>query len=276
MNFLPAEDPANSLSGRVKRLSQPPLPLTPLERSVHFLRGVYSRATFASASFYTFLAASGDSEGTPAAPGYPGIVFQNFLEHTAFASLTLDCRKIFDESLKGLTGGFFGKLSDDVLEDHAAFWAKRASVSPADALASLRFLRTLFRRLSKSRTELLKGKSELEQRIGFIKFHADRAAAHLSLDDYSIDVLDLAHVAAALVIIGEIIRSYDAPWDPPTRFNDLDAAAATAAVTLFPKSWAQPMFGTMDVALRARLCWEDPKVGFNYIMHQLPKSAGWE
>lgn len=276
MSLVLAGDPADSLRARIERLSKPPLQLTPLNRSVHFLRGVYSRATFASASFYAFVGASGEDEGTPAVPGSPGIVFQNFLEHTAFASLTLDCRKVFDESLKGLTGGFFGKLSDDVLGDHAAYWAQRASAPLADALAALRFLRTLFRRLSKSRTELLKGSSELEQRIGLIKFHADRAAAHLSLDDYAIDVVDMAHVAATLIFIGEIIRSFDMPWDPLRRFNDLDAAAATAALTLFPKAWPLSMFGTMDVALRARLCWEDPKVGLDYITHQLPKSTGWE
>ncbi|WP_448099946.1 hypothetical protein [Luteibacter jiangsuensis] len=276
MSLVLAEDPADSLRARVERLSKPPLQLTPLNRSVHFLRGVYSRATFASASFYAFVGASGEDEGTPAVADFPGVVFHNFLEHTAFASLTLDCRKAFGESIKGLTGGFFGKVSDELLVEHAAFWAKRASAPPADALAALRFLRMLFRRLSKHRAELLRGPSELEQRIGLIKFHADRAAAHLSLDDYAIDVLDMAHFAAALVIIGEIIRAFDAPWDSSTRFNDLDAAAATAAHKLFPNSRSLPMLGTMDVSLRARLCWKDPKVGLDYITRQLPKSTGWE
>ena len=111
--------------------------------------------------------------------------------------------------------------------------------------------------------------------MGLIKYHADRSAAHLSLGDYAIHLLDLAHLVASLTFIGEIIRSFDEPSMGPTRFNDLDAAGAQAALALFPHTVAFRMFDHMDIASHAQRCWKDPAWGLHYITRQLPFATGW-
>ncbi|WP_051943267.1 MULTISPECIES: hypothetical protein [Luteibacter] len=263
------------LEDRIDRLSQPIIQMTPFERSVHFLRGVNARATFASAAFHSFVAAGSADGGTPIVPGHPGVVFRHYLKHTAFASLTLDCRKVFDEKKSGLSGAFFASVSDQVLLEHADFWADQSKESRGDALAALTFLRHLFRRLSRPRADLIKKSSLLEKRIGFIKFHADRSAAHLSLDDYAVHILDLSHMVAALVFIGEIISPFDSPWESPGRFNPLDASAVAAARTLFPDGYVLAMFAHMDVAHHARKCWQEPAWGLEYLLNGLPAATGW-
>jgi hypothetical protein len=266
--------PAAELAQRIERLRRPPIQLSPVERSVHFLRGVYSRASFLSAAFYSFVAAGADKNGSSAVQGYPGVVFQHYLLHTSFAALTLDCRKAFDHG-KGMTGATFGRASDDCLGKHADFWATRPSVARDDAWAALTFLRTLFRLISRPRQELLSGDSMLEKRVGLIKYHADRSAAHLSLEDYAVHTLDLAHMVAALVFIGEIIRPFDEPWTDKSRFNDLDTAAAQASLALFPRAFSPSMFEHMDISVHARHCWQRPEWGLRYITHQLPFATGW-
>lgn len=276
--IVPAPDDPKArkeLEKRIERLSQPITQMTALERSIHFLRGVSARATYIPPAFHSFVGAASSGVGTPLVPRHPGVVFQHYLKHTAFASLTLDCRKIFDEKNAGLSGAFFGKASDEVLLGHAHFWADRSNEPQEDALAALMFLRQLFRRLSRHRTELIKGASWLEKRVGFIKFHADRSAAHLSLDDYAVDILDLSHMVAAVVFIGEIIRTFDDPWAGPGRYNEHDADAVIAAQTLFPGASVLPMFADMDIASHARKCWQEPTWGLDYILNGLPAATGW-
>lgn len=273
----PPDDPKErkELQERVDLLKQPVSQMKPRDTSVLFLRGIYCRATFVSMAFHSFTAAASAHDGSSAVVGQAGIVFQHYLRHTSFASMTLDCRKAFDDANKAFRGGQFARTSATTLGEHAAYWADQAKVSSEDALAALTFLRQVFEKLARPRKELIKGPSSLEQRVGFLRFHADRSAAHLSLDDYSVHVRDLAHVVAVLVFIGEIIRTFDDPWAGPGRFNNLDAEAVTAAQALFPSGKVLPMFAHMDVAHHARKCWQEPTWGLEYLLNGLPAATGW-
>ena len=263
------------LTERVERVRTPPMQLTPLLKSIHFLRGVGARSTFLSAALYAFIGSESGEGGTSVLPGYPGITFRHYLRHTSFAALTLDCRKAFDNRTTGLTGAMFAKASPACLAEHADYWSRRDGKEPDDAVAALSFLKRLFGRLSRPRQELLEGETELEKRVGLIKFHADRSAAHLSLEDYAIHLTDLAHVVAALIFIGEIISAFDAPLNKGSRFNDLDEAGATAARTMFPEMEPIRLFGHIDIAAHAKRCWQEPEWGFDYVTRQLPFATGW-
>lgn len=263
------------LSERATRLLAPAAQLTPLLKSIHFLRGVGARSSFLSAALYAYIGSESGQGGTPMLPGYPGVTFRHYMRHTSFASLTLDCRKAFDSRPDGLTGAMFAKSKPECLEEHANYWSLRDGAIRDDAVASLSFLKKLFARLSRPRNDLLKGETDLEKRVGLLRCHADRSAAHLSLEDYAIHVTDLVHVVAALTFIGEIIQSFDQPWHEGSRFNELDEAGAAAARTMFPEMQPIRLFEHMDVVSHARQCWKKPEWGFDYITRQLPFATGW-
>ncbi|MNW12375.1 hypothetical protein D3C71_2100470 [compost metagenome] len=63
------------------------------------------------------------------------------------------------------------------------------------------------------------------------------------------------HVVAALVIVGEVIRSFDAPSMGSDYFNDIDAASRAAALRTFPSMPNFRLFGHMRVDQQARTYW---------------------
>ena len=95
----------------------------------------------------------------------------------------------------------------------------------------------------------------LHKRIGLLKQHADHAAAHISLDNYSLDINDLAHFTAAVVVVGEIVRSFDNPVLGPDYFNQLDKASYEAARRLFPQITKFQLFVHMQVHKQACFYW---------------------
>jgi len=75
------------------------------------------------------------------------------------------------------------------------------------------------------------------------------------LEDYSIDMLDVAHFAAAVTIAGEIVRSFDDPHLGEMYFNEIDSAAFIAAKKIFPRIVDFQLFRHMQVYQEARFCW---------------------
>lgn len=264
------------LAERAERLkpSGPPLQLTPLERSVQFLRGVYSRATMALPAFYLFHGAK--TAGACSIEGYPGVVVKKAIEFSSIGTLSLSCRKAFDHSASGLTGSSFAKNSDENLMKLAEYWSAKSNRPVQEALAALVLLRSIFRDCAKTDTALFIAPAPLGRRIGLLKQYANRSAAHLSLEGYEFCTIDCAHVVAALTMIGEIIRSFDDPLSQANYFNALDEASLTGARQLFPAMPDVRLFGHFKVEMQSRLCWQwGIERGRQMFLEQLPYAISW-
>lgn len=269
----------NELSDRADRMIQnkAPIQLNELERSIHFLRGVDSRANHVLSAFYMFLASDREGKNECIISGFPGAVFQGYLNQSSLISLALACRKVFDHGKnQALTGANFSKQDNLTLSRHAEYWSNLSHCPPEDALQALHLMSCFFRACSKHHSDLLEGESTLGKRIGLIKQYADRSAAHITLQDYSVGVLDLAHVVAAITLVGEIIRSFDRSDDPPDYYNVIDESAFNAALTIFPNGPNLRLFQNFDIRQQARLCWQwGEKEGMNMLEEQLPYAIGW-
>lgn len=264
------------LAERVQRQSRSrPIDMDGRLRSIHFLRGIHSRAQYALTAFYMLLASDVQGKKKCSISGHPGVVFQSSLHLSALATISLACRKAFDHSRKGMTGANFGRASDVVLEEHAAYWGKCSRKPQEECLRALLLLRRFFLICSRSSNELFEAEGTLGRRIGLIKQYADRSAAHISLDDYLIDTLDFAHVVAAMCLVGDIVRSFDS-GGPESEFNDIDESAWLAAKSLFPDMPANRLFGSMKVSEQARCCceWGEDR-GIQMLTEQLPFATSW-
>lgn len=267
-------DELNERAERMRRKEEP-FRLHGKLRSIQFLRGVVSRASMCLPAFYYFLGAAHAKEHPPVSADYPFRVAQSYLEFANLNALSLGCRKVFDHGAKpDLTGGNFARLNDVVLEEHAQYWADRKANTLEDCRAALVFLRLFFQEYARTDSDLLKAPGVLHKRVGLLKQHADRAAAHLSLQDYALDILDITHVVAALVIVGEVVRSFDEPLMGNTYFNDVDAAAHEAARRTFPDLPDFRLFRTMQVQQQARAYWrtyhyETIRAYFDELVHAL-------
>lgn len=249
--------------------------LNPSERAIHFLRGVHSRATMALPAFYLFLGANADGNQDCTIAGYPGVVLKHALKFSSIGTVTLSCRKAFDHA-KGFTGACFAKISDETLESVAEYWSTTSRRPFQEALAALDLLRSIFRDCAKTDTALFNAAFPLGRRIGLLKQHADRSAAHLSLQSYEFSTLDCAHVVAALTMIGEIIRSFDNSHTQPTYFDSLDEASLSAARQLFPATPDIRLFQNIEIETQSRLCWQwGTEQGRQMLLEQLPYAIGW-
>lgn len=242
--------------------------------SIQYLRGVGSRATFALSSFYLVVASDENGTNRCTVSGYPGRLFQAQTHFSSLGTIALACRKAFDHG-KGLTGATFGRASDRTLEMHAEYWAKNSAYPKDDAYRALHFLRSLIGKCSKKPDALFKEGTTLGRRIGFLKQYADRSAAHLSLEDHEFDQLDLAHVVAAMSLIGAIICRFD-NGTPSNYFNDIDEGAFEAALALFPDIPRFRLFERMNVDMQGNLCWEwGEENGMQMFLEQLPYAISW-
>lgn len=248
----------NDLASRSKRMLRTgqPFKLVGVSRSVQFLRGVFSRSSMCVPAFYYFLGSASAYEAAKTTDDYAFKVAQTYSEFSDLNTITLTCRKIFDHATKSdLTGANFAKLTDNVLQEHAEYWSKSSGESTDDCLQALNFLRRFFSEYSKTDTDLLKADGWLHKRIGLLKQHADRAAAHLSLEDYSLDIPDLAHFTAALAVVGEVVRSFDNRALGSDYFNQVEQASYEVAKRLFPQIPKFQLFGNMRVQQQARFYW---------------------
>lgn len=257
-----------------------PAALTPVERAIHFLRGVESRAGFALSEFYLFLGSTQNEPVKCSVEGYPGKVLTHSLAFSSINTISLACRKVFDHKPNGpnLTGSSFAKTSDETLKEVAAFWSERSSRSEEEAITALLLLRDLFSDCSKNESQLLdvSKSSTLGRRIGVLKQHANREAAHLSLEYYEFEIRDCAHVVAALCHLGEIVRSFDRPDANPDYYNELDVGAHSAAKSIFPEMPDIRLFQEIEVEPQARLCWQwGIERGKQMFHEQLPHAMGW-
>ncbi|WBX92835.1 hypothetical protein [Pseudoxanthomonas mexicana] len=272
-----AKDELRARSEKMVRTG-PPFKLAGTGRSVQFLRGVFSRASLCIPAFYHFLGSSCAKNDAKDSNDFAFRVAQTYSEFSDLNTLTLSCRKLFDNASKpDLTGGNFARTSDSTLVEHAEYWAKISGRNPEECLAALRFLRRFFSECSKSETELLRSEGQLQQRIGLLIQHANRSAAHLSLEDYSLDIIDLVHFTAACTVVGEIVRSFDRPSLQPTYFNEVDTASYRAAQRVFPQIAKFQMFATWNIERQARLYWQlGEDHGIHMLLNQIHHAVGGE
>lgn len=249
-------DELSSRSGKMLKTGEP-YRLLGKNRSIHFLRGVFSRSTLCIPAFYYLLGAASSHENSEDSESHSFKVAKSYFEFSSLNTISLACRKAFDHGTKpDLTGANFGKLSDQVLEEHAEYWSQRAKRSKDECIQALVFLRKFFSGYSKTPNQLLKSEGYLNKRIGLLKQHADRSAAHLSLEDYSLDILDISHFTGAIAIIGEVIRSFDDPWLGDEYYNEIDLASYQAAKKVFPQVHDFRVFGHMKAHQQARYYWK--------------------
>jgi len=276
ITFTVDQTAERELADRAERLKStgPPLQLTPLERAVQFLRGVYSRATMALPAFYLFHGA--ETDGHCAIEGYPGVVLKKAIEFSSIDTISLSCRKAFDHGASGLTGANFAKNSDENLLKVAEYWSAKSDRSVQEALAALALLRSIFRDCSKTEAALFSTSAPLGRRIGLLKQYANRSAAHLSLEGHAFCTIDCAHLVAALTMIGEIIRSFDDPHTQANYFDTLDAASLSGARQLFPEMPDVRLFGHIKIEMQSRLCWQwGIERGRQMFLEQLPYAISW-
>jgi hypothetical protein len=235
-----------------------------------------SRANFGLPAFYRFLGASSEKECH--IEGSPGVILKHSLAFSSVNTISLACRKVFDHKSNGLTGAGFAKISDETLIEVASFWATRSSRERDEAATALLLLRSVVLECSRTDSDLLNTRqtSTLGRRIAVFRQHANRAAAHLSLDYYEFTILDFAHVVAALCLLGEMVNSFDSPSPDPEYYDNLDAAAHEAAKSIFPGLPELRLFREMKVETQARLSWQwGIERGKHMFLGQLPHAIGW-
>lgn len=248
---------------------------------IQFLRGVGSRASQVLPAFYLLT-----GSGTPPKPATEVPPWKPtqaaMLDHLALQSISLSCRAIFDETTKRrLTGKRFAHSSDRTLSAIAAYWSKVSKRPEEDAIKALTLLRDLFRLCAQPKRLLLEGKSLLERRVGLLKYHADRAPAHITLDPFVVDLCDIIHVVAAISVVGAIIVDFDPPR--PARpnlkyFNSLDEAGWNAAKAIFPDLAMDRLFVRFAIHEQAQGYWKHPEYGgLKMLTSGLPAAIGhWD
>lgn len=263
-------------SQRLVRTGQP-YKLVGVTRSIQFLRGVVSRAGFCLPAFYHFLGAASAKRDDTTSADYPFCVARSHSEFSNLSVLSLACRKIFDHDKKtDLTGANFSKASDSVLNEHAEYWASNSPYGFDEALSALKFLQRFFAECSKTDTVLLKSDGQLQKRIGLLKQYADRAAAHLSLETYEINIVDLAHFTGAIVLVGEVIRRFDRPDLGSDYFNGIDSASYEAAKRVFPEIAKFQLFSGIEIERQACIYWQyGEEVGVQKLLNDAHYAFGY-
>jgi len=275
----PKDYAAKNLAARITKFRQQSQPIQLDDRiaAIQFLRGVGGFGSFVLPAFYMHMAA----RSFIAIPGTPHWqrVRAVYEEHSSLRTLSLACRSIFDASKGQLTGRRFARTRDEALLSAAAYWAESSGRSAEEAVLALKFLRRLFQRCARPHNELLHhGDSLLEGRIGLLKFHADRAAAHITLEPYLFHMVDLVHVVAAISVIGAIITGFDGPAKRGTRyFDSVDEAGWEAAKQTFPVMPIDRLFQALDIHQQAESYWKHGEKfdGLGAILDRLPAAIGY-
>ena len=239
--------------------------------AIQFLRGTAARASQVLPALYLALGA----RSIPEDPNrlHWQSVQAAVIEQSALQTIALACRSIFDDNRGEMTGKKIARLSDDTLASVAKYWSERSEGSLEDASKALMLLRRLFARCAQPEKILIDQPSLLERRIGLLKYYAHRQAAHISLEDYLFDVLDLIHVVAAIVIVGSIIVEFDDPGRGEGYFDSIDEGGWRAAKELFPSLPLKRIFQRWNIHQQARLNWKVDQVdGVEFILNQLPSA----
>jgi hypothetical protein len=243
--------------------------------AIHSLRGTAARASFVLPALYLALGA-GSLPKDPARTHWQAVQAA-VLEPSALHTIALTCRGVFNDSkTDDLSGRRIARLSDEALASVAKYWSGHSKRSEEEATQALEVLRRLFIRCARPKDVLLDQSSLLERRIGLLKYYANRQAAHITLDYYLFDILDVIHVAAAIVLIGAIIVDFDSPWQGERYFDSVDEGGWQAAKVVFPHLPIERIFKDWNIHRQAVVIWrESYRDGVQYILDQLPAAIGY-
>lgn len=273
-----SDDTRRSLAARISELKRRDrhVVMDANVQAIQSLRGTAARASFILPAFYHVLGAT-SQRGTAHLEHWQ-VVQGVALEQAGLHTIALTCRAVFDERSKRLGGRTIASLHPRELQSVATYWAGRSGCSLEDARTALALLKGLFERCARPAKTLLDQPSLLEKRIGLIKHYANRDAAHLSLEEYLFDTLDLLHVVASIVLVGAIIAEFDDPERSQTYFDEVDEGAWQAAKAVFPSLAVERLFKRWDIREQGRLLWRAGRIdGVEYLLDQLPAALGyWE
>lgn len=242
--------------------------------AIQFLSGAAARASYVLPALYLALGARLLPED-PARTHWQ-VVQTAALEESSLHTIGLACRSIFDDKTSGLSGKRIANMSDATLASVAEYWSERSGRAAEDASKALDLLRGLFTRCAQPEKILLNQPSLLERRIGLLKYYANRQAAHISLEDYLFDALDLVHVSAAIVLVGAVIFDFDGPSGADMYFDSIDEAGWRAAKEAFPDLSIGRLFEGWNIHREASLKWTSSRTdGVEYILNQLPSALGY-
>jgi hypothetical protein len=242
---------------------------------IQFLRGVDSRASHVLPAFYTLVGSSISPKAGSDVQTWKRTQAAS-LNFSALQTISLICRSIFDDSRKGMTGKRFANISDVAFASIVEHWSEFSNRPVEDASKALRLLRDLFKLCSQPRKTLLNCKSLLERRIGLLKYHADHEAAHITLEPFLIDIIDITHVVAVISVIGAIIVDFDQPRLGDRYFDSLDEAGWNAAKGMFPDLSTDRLFLRFDIHKQAAGYWKYPEFeGLYMLTTQLPSAIGY-
>jgi hypothetical protein len=244
--------------------------------AIQFLRGTAGRASYVLPALY--LAIGARSLPTDQGSSHWQVVRAASLEQSSLHTIALACRSIFDDSRSRMSGKKIARLNDQTLASVAEYWSERPQRPLEDASKALALLRRIFYRCAQPERVLIDRPSLLERRIGLVKYYAHRQVAHISLEDYLFDILDLIHVVAAIVVIGAIILEFDDPSRAENYFDSIDEGGWQAAKEVFPSLPIERIFKGWNIHRQASLNWRIPQIdGVEYILNQLPSAIGcWD
>lgn len=271
-----SDDTRRSLAARIRELNRRDshVVMDANVQAIQSLRGTAARASFILPAFYQVVGAT-SQRGTPHLEHWQ-VVEGVALEQAGLHTIALTCRAVFDESVKRLGGKRIASLQPRELRFVATYWAEQSGSSLEDARSALALLKRLFERCARPARTLLDQPSLLEKRIGLIKHYANREAAHLSLEEYLFDTLDLLHVVASIVLVGAIVVEFDDRERSPTYFDEVDEGAWQAAKAVFPSLAVERLFKRWDIRKQSRLLWRAGGIdGAEYLLDQLPAALGY-
>ena len=164
-------------------------------------------------------------------------------------------------------------------DDVVRYWSERNGANAGDAGLALAFVKRMLIRCG-----VPIGKPEacdciLTRRVALLEAHADRVAAHISLEDYEFTVLDVAHVVAATAMWGAVIHGFDNPGSSGVEYLiSIDRSAHAAAIEVFPDFAGSPRLLGDEF-----ICDMLPKLvagqlidGVDYLSTWLLSAIGWD
>lgn len=251
-----------------------PMRLTDRESAVLFLRQVASRAANVLPTLYLQIGAIVQSAHQGRNESHHKLLAHT-LRYSTAATLSMTCRQVFDHARDGMSGKRFARAGRETLVSVADYWCGKGDGDREQAMRSLVLLQTVFSRCSELPSALLSTPSLLQRRVGLLKAHADRSAAHLSMDYFEVGTEDFVHFAAALVMLGALIVRFDDPELPPDYIDRIDVTSLEAAKAVFPALTMSRLFDHFKVLEMAETASRWGHDGIEWILDTLPGALGW-
>jgi hypothetical protein len=248
-------------------------------RAVLFLRSLSGRSALCHSAFYFYLFGKIASE-RPGERPIDEMVTHDTIRNCALFTLATSIRAIYDTDTKyELHAKIIANLGADDCERVAEYWGRGDAARISQARQAISFLSLAFKHFTKPINESARTTCPLTQRIALVKAFANRAVAHISLDDYAYSALDLAHIVAATAMLGAVARDFDEIGEIGADYLiGVDQTASVAARKMFPGLDDVPtLFQANFVRATLQPLYEGRLVdGVRYLSDDLLAALGWD